>query len=49
MFLFVCSYLIELEKERCVKYLDIDNDYPDNYLLNKLSLKKEIQINTWIK
>lgn len=33
MFLFICSYLIELRREEwCVKYLDIDNNYPDNYL-----------------
>jgi len=32
-FLFFCSYLIELYREEwCVKYLDIDNDIPDNSL-----------------
>ena len=32
-FLFICSYLIELYREEwCVKYLDIDNNYPDNLL-----------------
>ena len=32
-FLFICCYLIELYREEwCVKYLDIDNDYPDNSL-----------------
>jgi hypothetical protein len=33
MFLFLCSYLIELQREEwCVKYLDIDNNYSDNGL-----------------
>ena len=33
MFLFICSYLIELKREEwCVKYLDIDNNKSDNNL-----------------
>jgi len=33
VFLFLCSYLIEIYREEwCVKYLDIDNNYPDNSL-----------------
>jgi hypothetical protein len=34
-FMFFCSYLIELYREEwCVKYLDIDNNFPDNSLKN---------------
>ena len=34
-FMFFCSYIIELYREEwCVKYLDIDNNYPDNSLKN---------------
>ena len=33
MFMFFCSYAIELWREEwCIKYLDIDNDYSDNGL-----------------
>ena len=33
MLLFLCSYLIEIQREEwCVKYLDIDNNYSDNGL-----------------
>ena len=40
MFMFICSYLIELRREEwCVKYLDIDNNYSDNGL-KKLFVKK---------
>lgn len=43
MFLFVCSYLIELRREEwCVKYLDIDNDYPDNYLKQIIVKEKKL-------
>jgi len=34
-FLFFCTYLVELYREEwCVKYLDVDNDIPDNSLKN---------------
>tara|TARA_B110000495_G_C22931498_1_gene544551 strand:+ start:306 stop:1007 length:702 start_codon:yes stop_codon:yes gene_type:complete len=40
MFLFFCSYLIELRREEwCVKYLDIDNNYSDNGL-KKIIIKE---------
>jgi|TARA_B110000503_G_C7110936_1_gene398078 hypothetical protein len=33
MFLFLCTYMVELRREEwCVKYLDINNDYSDNGL-----------------
>jgi hypothetical protein len=33
MFLFICSYMIELRREEwCIKYLDIDNNVSDNAL-----------------
>ena len=33
MLVFFICYIIELIREEwCVKYLDIDNNYPDNYL-----------------
>ena len=42
MFLFVC-YLIELRREEwCVKYLDIDNDYPDNCLKQIVVKEKKL-------
>ena len=41
--LFVCCYLIELYREEwCVKYLDIDNDYPDNSLKKIIVQEKEL-------
>lgn len=43
MFLFICSYLIELRREEwCVKYLDIDNDYPDNCLKEIIIKEKKL-------
>jgi hypothetical protein len=43
MFLFICSYLIELKREEwCVKYLDIDNDYPDNCLKEIIIKEKKL-------
>jgi hypothetical protein len=43
MFMFVCSYLIELRREEwCVKYLDIDNDYPDNCLKEIIMKEKKL-------
>ena len=43
MFLFLCSYLIELRREEwCVKYLDIDNDYPDNCLKEIIVKEKKL-------
>ena len=42
-FLFICSYLVELYREEwCVKYLDIDNDIPDNSLKNIIIKEKEL-------
>ena len=42
-FLFICSYLIELYREEwCVKYLDIDNDLPDNSLKHIIIKEKEL-------
>ena len=42
-FLFVCCYLIELYREEwCVKYLDIDNDYPDNSLKKIIVQEKDL-------
>ena len=33
MFLFICSYMIELRREEwCIKFLDIDNNVSDNAL-----------------
>ena len=47
MFLFICSYLIELRREEwCVKYLDIDNDYPDNCL--KEIIRKEKKLDNYM-
>jgi len=52
-FLFICSYLIELYREEwCVKYLDIDNNYPDNSLKHiivkeKVLDKKMDQLNIY--
>ena len=43
MFLFLCSYFIELRREEwCVKYLDIDNDYPDNSLKEIIIKEKKL-------
>ena len=43
MFLFICSYLIELRREEwCVKYLDIDNNYPDNCLKGIIVKEKKL-------
>ena len=42
-FMFTCSYLIELYREEwCVKYLDIDNDYPDNSLKSIIIKDKQL-------
>jgi len=47
MILFICSYLIELRREEwCVKYLDIDNDYPDNCL--KEIIRKEKKLDNYM-
>ena len=47
MFLFICSYLIELRREEwCVKYLDIDNDYPDNCLIQ--IIRKEVKLDKYM-
>ena len=41
MFLFLICYGIELRREEwCVKYLDIDNNYPDNSLKNIIVKEK---------
>jgi len=41
MFLFLLCYSIELTREEwCVKYLDIDNNYPDNSLKNIIIKEK---------
>ena len=43
MFLFLCSYLIELRREEwCVKFLDIDNNYPDNSLKGIIIKEKDL-------
>jgi len=43
MFMFICSYLVELRREEwCVKYLDIDNEYPDNCLKEIIMKEKEL-------
>ena len=43
MFLFFCSYIIELRREEwCVKYLDIDNNYSDNGLKKIICKEKEL-------
>lgn len=42
-FMFFCSYIIELYREEwCVKYLDIDNNYPDNSLKNIIIKDKQL-------
>ena len=42
-FMFTCSYLIELYREEwCVKYLDIDNNYPDNSLKSIIIQDKQL-------
>tara|TARA_B100000902_G_scaffold391558_1_gene442419 strand:+ start:772 stop:1491 length:720 start_codon:yes stop_codon:yes gene_type:complete len=42
-FLFFCCYLIELYREEwCVKYLDIDNDIPDNSLKHIIVKEKDL-------
>tara|TARA_B100000427_G_scaffold236272_1_gene199171 strand:+ start:793 stop:1515 length:723 start_codon:yes stop_codon:yes gene_type:complete len=42
-FLFLCCYSIELYREEwCVKYLDIDNDIPDNSLKHIIVQEKEL-------
>ena len=41
--LFMISYLIELYREEwCVKYLDIDNDIPDNSLKHIIVKEKDL-------
>ena len=41
--LFICCYLIELYREEwCVKYLDIDNNIPDNSLKHIIVQEKEL-------
>jgi len=41
--LFMCCYLIELYREEwCVKYLDIDNNIPDNSLKHIIVQEKEL-------
>ena len=43
MFLFFCSYIIELRREEwCVKYLDIDNNYSDNGLKKIICKENEL-------
>ena len=43
MLSFFCTYLIELRREEwCVKYLDIDNDYPDNCLKEIIIKEKKL-------
>tara|TARA_Y100001958_G_scaffold159952_1_gene164608 strand:- start:6151 stop:6861 length:711 start_codon:yes stop_codon:yes gene_type:complete len=43
MFLFLICYGIELRREEwCVKYLDIDNNYPDNSLKNIIVKEKTL-------
>lgn len=43
MFLFFCSYAIELCREEwCVKYLDIDNNYSDNGLKEIIVKEKKL-------
>ena len=45
MFMFICSYLIELRREEwCVKYLDIDNNYSDNGLKKIICKEKELDV-----
>lgn len=47
MFLFFCSYLIELRREEwCVKFLDIDNNYSDNGL--KDIIRKEEKLDKYM-
>ena len=42
-FLFFCYYLIELRREEwCVKYLDIDNNIPDNSLKHIIVKEKSL-------
>lgn len=43
MFLFFCSYAIELWREEwCIKYLDIDNNYSDNGLKEIIVKEKKL-------
>ena len=45
MVLFIGSYLIELRREEwCVKYLDIDNNYPDNHLKKIIIKEKDLDM-----
>lgn len=45
MFMFFCSYAIELWREEwCIKYLDIDNDYSDNGLKEIIVKDKHLDI-----
>lgn len=47
LLLFLCSYVIELKREEwCVKYLDIDNDYPDNSL--KEIIVQEVNLDNYM-
>ena len=42
---FFCYYMIELRREEwCVKYLDIDNNYPDNSLKQIIVKEKTLDI-----
>ena len=43
MSLFLASYFIELKREEwCIKYLDIDNEYPDNCLKEIIIKEKKL-------
>lgn len=43
MFLFLLSYSVELRREEwCVKYLDIDNNFPDNSLKEIIVKEKDL-------
>lgn len=45
MFMFFCSYAIELWREEwCIKYLDIDNDYSDNGLKEIIVKDKHLDL-----
>ncbi len=46
MLLFLLSYSLELRREEwCVKYLDIDNNYSDNYLKNIIKKEPKLEKN----
>ena len=43
--LFLITYIIELKRENwCVKYLDINHDFPDNHLDDIIDKKPELKI-----